>query len=238
MEEFFSIIYYICFGLLISGAILTVLSFILAGLSFDIDDDIVHDISADIDGDLDLEIDMDINSELDIDTDLDIDVNTESDMDAFNSMSITPAPSMLLLSSFILFTGVLGVALFDLFSEKIIWLIIISTIPYLFTKLVSKLWKKIAISKSYQILARRNLIGKKAIVSLNIDEKGGIIKVPTKTPIKFEKFPAKPLYSLSKFKVNEEVYICDMNENYYLIDKNKESINWRLLKKKDVISRN
>lgn len=237
MEEFYLIIYQICLGLFIGGMIFTVISFILAGLSFETQSELSHDISHDLSHDISHDLSYDISHDLsddishDLSHDISHDLSHDLDTDAFQSMSVTPAPAMLLLSCFILFTGALGISLYEIIFEKIIWLIITFTVPYLFTKGISKLWKKIAVSKSYQILAETNLIGKKAIVCMIVDEKGGLIKVPTKSPIEFEKFPAKPLYSLSKFDVDEEVYICDMENNYFLIDKNIESINWRLLKK-------
>jgi len=248
MEEIFLILYQICLGLLISGAILTIIAFFLAGLSFGTEGDLIEDIpdaeiDLSVDVDMDIDTDVEINYDADVDDDIESEVEIDSvlesdiDTDAFSAMSVTPAPRMLLFSCFLLFSGILGVSFYDFFFNKFVWVILTFSIPYVLTKIVSRLWRKIAVSKFYQISSRKNLIGKRAIVSIVVNEKGGIIKIPTNTPLGFEKFPAKPMYSLTRFNAGDQVYICDKKENYFLIDKNKESINWRLLKRKNVVSR-
>ncbi|MFX1312507.1 MAG: hypothetical protein ACFFHD_07820, partial [Promethearchaeota archaeon] len=100
----------------------------------------------------------------------------------------TPAPFMLLFSTSLLLFGILGILFFYIFAEKLQFLIFFATVTltYIFIKLISTSWKKLAKSRFYNISSTKNLIGIKGEVVLNVDEKGGIIKVISYTPMKFE----------------------------------------------------
>ncbi|MFX1313897.1 MAG: hypothetical protein ACFFHD_15005 [Promethearchaeota archaeon] len=141
----------------------------------------------------------------------------------------TPAPFMLLFSTSLLLFGILGILFFFIFAEKLQFLIFFTTvtITYIFTKLISTSWKKLAKSRFYNISSTKNLIGVKGEVVLNVDEKGGIIKVISYTPMKFEKVHVKPLNPESYFEEGAKVYICDVKDGFFLVDNNIKSIRYR-----------
>ena len=72
-----------------------------------------------------------------------------------------------------------------------------------------------------------NLIGKEGEVILKVDDRGGVIKVPSKTPLKFERLHVKPVIEESIFERGDRVYICDAKNGYLLVDNSKRSIKKR-----------
>ncbi|MFX0073107.1 MAG: NfeD family protein [Candidatus Hermodarchaeota archaeon] len=141
----------------------------------------------------------------------------------------TPAPFMLLLSTSLLFFGVLGILFSYIFAEEIKFIIFFLTpgITYMITKFISVIWRKIAKSRYYTISSTKNLIGTEGEVVLEVDEKGGIIKIPSYTPLKFEKIHVKSLKPGSIFEKGEFVYICDIKNSFFLVDKSDNLIKKR-----------
>ncbi|MHA1428537.1 MAG: zinc-ribbon domain-containing protein [Candidatus Helarchaeota archaeon] len=133
---------------------------------------------------------------------------------------ITPAPFMLLFSEFLLVFGILGIIFYFLTAGWFQWIIFLVTplISLLLTKLVSKLWKKIAINRHYDIISNSDLIGKVGEVVLEVDEKGGVIKIRTDTPLEFEKLHSKPIDPKKRFIKGQYVYICGKKDDYFLVD--------------------
>ena len=84
------------------------------------------------------------------------------------------------------------------------------------TKFINYGWKKLAKSRYYSISSTLNLIGKKGEIILPVDKRGGIIKVPSNTPMKFERLHVKPLIEGSEFERGDTVYICDVKNGYLL----------------------
>lgn len=140
--------------------------------------------------------------------------------DSTGQKDITPAPFMLLFSEFLLVFGISGVLYYFFISEELKWTIFFITplTGYLFTKLVSILWKRIAINRHYDIISNRNVIGKVGEVVLDVDNKGGVIKIKSETPLEFEKIQSKPLYPEKQFFKGEYVYIYGKKDGYFLID--------------------
>ncbi len=233
-EAFFHIFFNVCVGLFFGGIIFSVISFFLAQMEanisgegeIDIDTDI--DIDVDIDTDIDIDTDVEIESDIEIDTDADVDsdIDTESD---FDLSDITPAPIMLLLSASFLVYGISGIILYYIILDPIKFIIFFatSTIVYLDWKLINNTWKKIAKSRYYSISSTKNLIGTKGEVTLPIDYRGGIIKIPSPTPMRFERIHVKPLHPESEFEREEVVYICDVKNGFLLVDNNKKLIKRR-----------
>lgn len=233
-EAFFHIFFNICVGLFFGGILFSVISFFLAQMEanisgegeIEIDTDI--DIDVDIDTDIDIDTDVEIESDIEIDTDADVDsdIDTESD---FDLSDITPAPIMLLLSASFLVYGISGIILYYIILDPIKFIIFFATptIVYLDWKLINNTWKKIAKSRYYSISSTKNLIGTKGEVTLPIDYRGGIIKIPSPTPMRFEKIHVKPLHPESEFEREEVVYVCDVKNGFLLVDNNKKLIKRR-----------
>ncbi|MFX1476559.1 MAG: hypothetical protein ACFFCI_00375 [Promethearchaeota archaeon] len=138
----------------------------------------------------------------------------------------TPAPFMLLFSTSLLFFGILGILFYYLFNVELRFLLVFTTVvlTYFITKLISIGWRRIAKSRYYKISSTENLIGTKGEVILDVDNQGGVIKIFSNTPMKFEKVHVKPLNPNSQFKKGENVYICDVREGFLLVDTSTKSI--------------
>ena len=146
-----------------------------------------------------------------------------------NYNDTTPAPFMLLFSTSLLMFGIFGILFFYLFANDVKFLIFFGTliITYIITKSISYIWQKIAKSRFYKISTTENLIGEKGIIVLDVDRKGGVLKIASNTPMKFERVHVKPLNMNSSFEKGEEVYICDVKDGYLLVDNKISSIRYR-----------
>ncbi|MFX0082412.1 MAG: hypothetical protein ACFE94_11750, partial [Candidatus Hodarchaeota archaeon] len=205
-----------------------------AEVDIDIDSDIDLDADVDVDYDIEAEIDVDaveVEADLDVeagvDVDSDLDVEMEGEFDSGLISTITPAPIMLLFSTAFLVYGISGLSLYYLVGANFRYLIFFLTpiISFLSVKLINSFWKILAKSRYYRISSTMNLIGKQGEVMLKVDERGGIIKVPSKTPLKFERLHVKPIIADSTFERGDRVYICDVKNGYLLVDNNRKSIN-------------
>jgi hypothetical protein len=223
-----------------------------AEVDIDIDSDVDLDIDTDIDLGVDADIDVDVDADVDIDydieaefevdiieapagvdveaeVDVDSDIEIETELDTDNFSTITPAPIMLLFSSAFLIFGISGMLLYQLIDGifRFIILFISPSVAYLNTKLINYIWKIIAKSRFYRISSTQNLIGIQGEVLLPIDERGGVIKIPSSTPMRFERVHVKPINEDSHFERGDKVYICDVKNGFLLVDKNKKSIKGR-----------
>ena len=211
-----------------------------ADVDVDIDTDIELDIDTDVDVDYDvgteieiegIEVDaeVDVEVEVDIDSELDIDTDIEAEADSGIRSTVTPAPIMLLLSTFFLIFGISGILLYYTITEALRFIILFITpiLAYVTSKFINFGWKKLAKSRYYNISSTKNLIGTKGEVLLRVDERGGVIRVPSNTPLRFERIHVKPVVSTSCFERGEIVYICDVNSGYLLVDSNKNLIRKR-----------
>ncbi|MFX1522263.1 MAG: NfeD family protein [Promethearchaeota archaeon] len=138
----------------------------------------------------------------------------------------TPAPFMLLFSTSLLLFGISGILFYYLFNNNAKFLIFFTAlgVTYLTTKLISTTWKRIAKSRFYNISSTLNLIGQKGVIVLDVDKRGGVMKIKSNNPMKFERVHVKPLYVDSSFEKGEEVYICDIKNGFLLVDKKLSSI--------------
>ncbi len=137
---------------------------------------------------------------------------------------------MLLFSTSLLFFGISGILFYYLFAEGIKFLIFFASlaVTFLFTKLISITWKKIAVSRYYSISSTQNLIGEKGVIVLDVDKRGGVIRIPSNNPMKFEKIHVKPINPDSSFEKGQEVYICDIKDGFLLVDNKFSSIRNRV----------
>ncbi len=198
-----------------------------ADVDIDIDGDIDIDTDVDVDYDIEAEIDLDVEAGVDVDSDLDVEI--EGEFDSGLIPTITPAPIMLLFSTAFLVYGISGLSLYYLVGVNFRYLIFFVTpaISFLSIKLINSLWKILAKSRYYRISSTMNLIGKEGEVTLKVDDRGGVIKIPSKTPLKFERLHVKPVIEESIFERGAKVYICDAKNGYLLVDNSKRSIKKR-----------
>ncbi|MFW9825168.1 MAG: NfeD family protein, partial [Candidatus Thorarchaeota archaeon] len=138
----------------------------------------------------------------------------------------TPAPFMLLFSTSLLLFGISGILFYYLFNNNAKFLIFFTAlgVTFLTTKLISTTWKRIAKSRFYDISSTQNLIGQKGVIVLDVDKRGGVVKIKSNNPMKFERVHVKPLYVESSFEKGEEVYICDIKNGFLLVDNKLSSI--------------
>jgi len=252
-SNFYDIFISLCLGFFIGGLVLSVISTFLAQMESNISGTGELDAEVDIDIDSDIDIDADVDAEIDIDTDIDtdvdydieaeidvdaVDVDSDADVDSeleidtegeFDSdfiSTITPAPIMLLFSTAFLVYGISGLTLYYLLGvdHKFIIFFASPVISYLSVKLINFLWKILAKSRYYRISSTMNLIGIKGEVLLKVDDRGGVIKVPSNTPMKFERLHVKPLREEMVFDRGDQVYICSVKNGLLLVDNSLKSI--------------
>jgi membrane protein implicated in regulation of membrane protease activity len=197
-----------------------------AEVDVDIDAEIDVDIDAEIDIDAEVDVDYDIEAEFDVDSDVDADIEVEGEIDSDIISTVTPAPIMLLFSTAFLVYGISNLSLYYLIRADLRFTIffIAPVITFVIIKFVNSIWKVIAKSRYYRISSTKNLIGTKGEVILKVDNRGGIIKIPSNTPLKFERLHVKPVVDDLIFEKGDLVYICDVKNGYLLIGNRKTSI--------------
>ena len=242
----YTIFFNICLGLFIGGIIFSGISFFLAEIQsnisgegeidFDADTDLDIGMDTEIDIDTDIDADVDIDTEIDtevefdteIETDMEIDGDTDFDTDLDSAIiEIAHAPVMILLSATLLVYGISGIILYYVISGEMRFITFFATpiIVYFSCIILNNVWKRFSKSRYYSIASTKNLIGKQGEVILYVDDRGGVIKVPSHTPMKFERVHVKPLNPGSKFEKGEIVYICSVKNGFLLVDIKKNLIN-------------
>jgi len=208
-----------------------------ADVDIDIDADVDIDIDADVDIDIDADVDIDIDTDVDIDIDADVDVDIDADMDAEMEMeidsdtvsTITPAPIMLLFSTVFLVYGISGLSIYFLIRADLRFIVFFAApiISFLSIKFINLIWKMLAKSRYYRISSTKNLIGIEGEVILKVDRRGGVLKIPSRTPMKFERLHVKPVIEDSIFERGARVFVCDVNDGFLLVDNQRKSIRKR-----------
>jgi len=247
--DIFDIFFSICLGLFIGGLLFSIISVFLAqmesqslgqeidtdvdidadvdvDIDADVDVDIDADVDVDIDADMDVDIDADMDAGVDIDSDVDIDVDTDIDIDVDSDMfgtTTSPAPIMLLISAFLLVFGISGISFYYIITIealKFIMFIGSPSIALITSKYLNVAWKHIAKSQYYKIYSTQNLIGREGEVVLPIDERGGVIRIKSTTPMKYEKLHVMP-YDDTFYERGMKVYIVAVKDNKVRVSPNK-----------------
>jgi len=199
----------------------------------DIDIDVDVDIDADIDIDVDVDVDVDMDAGIDIDSDVDIDVDTDIDIDVDADIDVdsdmfgttsSPAPIMLLASAFLLVFGISGISLYYIITIdalKFIMFIGSPSIALITSKYINVAWKYISKSQYYKISSTQNLIGREGKVVLPIDERGGVIRIESTTPMKYEKLHVMPYVDKNHYERGMKVYIVAVIDNKVRVSPNK-----------------
>ena len=189
----------------------------------DIDADVDIDIDADVDVDMDAGIDIDSDVDIDVDTDIDVDADIDVDSDMFGTTT-SPAPIMLLASAFLLVFGISGISLYYIITIEALKLIMFigsPSIALITSKYLNVVWKHISKSEYYKISSTQNLIGREGEVVLPIDERGGVIKIKSTTPMKYEKLHVMPYNGTMYFERGMKVYIVAVKDNKVRVSPNK-----------------
>ncbi len=193
----------------------------------DVDVDVDIDADVDVDIDVDVDVDVDIDSDVDIDVDTDIDIDIDADIDVDSDMfgtTTSPAPIMLLASAFLLVFGISGISLYYMITIealKFIMFIGSPSIAFFTSKYLNVAWKHISKSEYYKISSTQNLIGREGEVVLPIDERGGVIRIKSTTPMKYEKLHVMPHNSTIYFDRGMKVYIVAVKDNKVRVSANK-----------------
>ena len=197
----------------------------------DVDIDVDMDAGVDIDSDIDIDVDTDIDVDMDVDVDTDIDVDADIDLDAdIFGTTTSPAPIMLLASAFLLVFGISGISLYYIITIealKFIMFIGSPSIALISSKYLNVAWKYIAKSEYYKISSTQNLIGIEGEVVLPIDERGGVIRINSTTPMKYEKIHVMPYDDTNNFERGMKVYIVAVKDNKVRVSHNKNIIKKR-----------
>jgi hypothetical protein len=199
-----------------------------AEVDVDVDADVDIDVDADVDIDVDVDADVDIDVDVDIDAEVDVDIDAEMemDMDADSISTITPAPIMLLFSTAFLVYGISGLSIYFLIRADLRFIVFFAApiISFLSIKFINLIWKILAKSRYYGISSTKNLIGIEGEVILRVDRRGGVLKIPSRTPMKFERLHVKPVIEDSIFEKGARVFVCDVNNGFLLVDNKRKSI--------------
>ena len=256
--NFYSLFISLCLGFFIGGLLLSLISTFLAQMEsnitgageidaeIDVDAEVDVDIDAEVDIDIDAEVDIDIDAEVDVDIDAEVDVDIDTDVDAEMDIemegeydsdvisTITPAPIMLLFSTAFLVYGISGLSIYYLIRVDLRFIVFFGApaTSFLSIKIINLVWKILAKSRYYRISSTKNLIGIKGEVILKVDRRGGVLKVPSNTPMKFERLHVKPVIEDSIFERGDRVFVCDVKNGFLLVDNNRKSIRKRSYIKK------
>ncbi|MEJ2251528.1 MAG: DUF1449 family protein [Candidatus Lokiarchaeota archaeon] len=149
-----------------------------------------------------------------------VDYTNEFQTDTMIQEGSTPAPFLLLLSSALLVFGITGMASYYLIIGifKFLLFIIAPIASILATKVISVLWEKIATSMHYTIAATQNLLGVEGEVVLKVDEYGGVIKIASRNPLKYEKLHVKPYKEGEVFEKGEKVFVVGVKNQILLVN--------------------
>ena len=244
--DIYDLFFSICLGLFIGGLLFSIVSVFLAQMEsqsvgqeidtdvdidadIDVDVDIDADIDVDIDVDIDadVDVDIDVDSDVDIDADLDIDIDLDADFDLDSDTfgtTTSPAPIMLLASAFLLVFGISGISLYYIITIealKFVMFIGSPSIALITSKYLNVAWKHIAKSQYYKISSTQNLLGREGEVVLPIDKRGGVIRIRSTTPMKYEKLHVMPYDDTIHFERGMKAYIVAVKENKVMVSPNK-----------------
>jgi membrane protein implicated in regulation of membrane protease activity len=207
-------------GFFISGIILFVLTALLLGIhgldhsgdhSVDGHDMDGHDISHEVSHDVgDHSIDgHDIG-----DHDISHGVGHE---DVHSETGGDSAPLMLLVSTFMLSFGAMGISLFQIQMDSFMRAMIIFLTPIVITVVVARIWRKLAKSELGAHVHPKDLIGSRGTIVHQTTYRGGSVRVPIEGPMGSILLPAKSYEPGEEFYKGDVVEIVDAEGTTCLI---------------------
>jgi len=212
----------IFWGFFLIGIFLSIKSLIMglhASTDHDVDHDFDHDVDHDFDHDMDHDVDHDFDHDVDHDFDHDIDHLGGGVHGGGVSVVTRGAPLMMLVGSFFLLYGGLGIILFSepgRVYEKLLGMTFIVVI-ILFA--INTLWSKLFTIETYVLPRRRSLIGFVAIVVHTVDKEGGTIKVDVGLPKGSLLFSAFPKYPDAVYPPGTRVRIIGWRKTFAIVVK-------------------
>ena len=241
---FENVLFYLAIGFLIAGGIFVFLSFIFNfqslmhaigigdhDISADHDFSTDHDISADhdvsVDHDISIDHDVSIDHELTLDKDISLDHDADSDVstlvsDGIKDITHSSAPIFLLLSTYTVMFGILGLSTLRIPSSsiglRIFRLVVIFVSPYLLALIITNVWRRISATTVKPIVGGVELIGKVGEVFVPVDSKGGMIHVDLGEGLGEQKLPAKSFDYFKRFEREEKVRIVAVKNGVYLVE--------------------
>ena len=223
-------------GFLIGGLILFFFSlFINIGHGGDHDSGVDTESGIEIDGHGDIALETDISPDINIEVDSNLDISIETDIDheighgdhsgdVHSITDTTPAPFLLLLSSFMLSFGVMGEIVYSIELNPLFRILLLFMLPIFITKGISYLWKKLAVESSYEVPSIK--IDNQVSTLTVVDEDGGLVIADT-TDINR---PKEKLHLLGRIKMQAKTipgnkpipkgkigYVIDIDEKNTLI---------------------
>ncbi len=225
LDLFLLILKQLCFGSLISGFIIFLLTLFIQGSHlFDHDHDFDHDldhdmaleseISVGIDKDISVGIDKDVT--IGIDKDVSVGVDKHIDLQDHSIDTDTPAPLMLLLGTFMITFGGSGTILIDSPIHPFISIPIILGLPVVVTFFVSKLWAKIAVDETYETALETINIDDAVKTLTTVDTEGGLVVIETSSIHGPVKMAAKT--NFGAIPKNMTAYVVEIQANTLIID--------------------
>ena len=208
---------------------------------FSIDKDLTIDKDFTVDKDFSIDKDISVDKDISIDKDftIDKDISVDKDIPSHPNLHLqipdqlrgpisvekgTSAPLLLSMAVFSITFGGLGLLLFwqqpDMNSY--IRLSVILASPFIMATLVNLIWRRVAVSETYRLPSNSDFLGREAVVIVDVDSKGGTIRV--EIPDQFEplRVPAKTVYKHQEFFPDELVYIVGVERNFYLVDDSRD----------------
>ena len=202
-------------------------------ISMDHDVSIDHDISMDhdvsIDHDISMDHDVSVDHEITLDKDFTLDHEVDSDLsevhvDGIKDVTHSSAPIFLILSTYSVMFGILGLSTLKIPSSsiglRIFRIVIIVISPYLLALIITHIWKKISATTVKPIVSGVQLIGKVGKVFVAVDSKGGMIHVDLGEGLGEQKLPAKSFDFYKRYEREETVRIVAVKNGVYLVDNN------------------
>ncbi len=194
-------------------------------VSLDHDVSIDHDIS--VDHDISIDHDISVDHELTLDKDVVLDKEVVSDIstiqaDGIKDITHSSAPIFLLLSTYTVMFGILGLSTLKIPSSsiglRIFRIVVIFVSPYLLALIITNIWKRISATTVKPIVRGVQLIGKEGEVFVPVDSKGGMIYVDLGEGLGEQKLPAKSFDYYKRYEREEKVRIIAVKNGIYLVD--------------------
>jgi membrane protein implicated in regulation of membrane protease activity len=132
------------------------------------------------------------------------------------------APLMLLVSTFMLSFGAMGISLFQIQMDSLMRIMIMFLTPIVITVVVARIWRKLAKSELGALVSPRELIGRTGTIVHQTTYRGGSVRVTIEGPMGAILFPAKSNEVGEEFYKGDVVEIVDAEGTTCLIKRIKK----------------
>ena len=214
----------ISWGFFISGILLTIISVVGAtegGADHDLghDTDIGHDFGVGHGMDIEHEIGMGHDFDVGHDTDIEHEISSGhggSTLHEGHFGESSSTPLTLMLGGFLLVYGGFGIAVFNNYGITLTNIGLLLAIAIFAVMALSFTWKKVFATGTY-IWKPQYAVGKIATVAMDVDAKGGSIKVETHTPLGIITYPAKSMEKDRKYEEGDLVLVVGFKDGYAIV---------------------